>query len=138
LGAYESSATARPSTPDNKTSIAISVPASELGQDLEITLSPKKSRTNAVATPTPTKPLPKPDFSSTTVEEHAKPPNVRDLPILDITETPPKSLVEYRVPLDFLLQYPPKEPDVFNTGWNQIYWYVVTLGVRPGIYWDFW
>jgi hypothetical protein len=102
LVACEPSATARPSTPENKTRIAISIPASAHGQDLEITVTPKKAR-KATMPWTPIKPLLKLDLSPATVEEDAKPQNVQNLLILGITETPPKGLVEYGVPLDILL-----------------------------------
>jgi hypothetical protein len=126
----ETSATARPSTPD-ATRIIISVPASELGQEVKITMSPRKAG-SAVALPTSTKLPEKLNLPRATAGD------TQPFLILDITEEPPKALVEYAVPLDTLLRFPPKEPDALNTGWKRKCWYVVPLGTRPGIYYDFW
>jgi hypothetical protein len=123
----ERSPTVRPSTPENSTSVTINILASELGQDVQITMSPRKTRSAS----TPATPTKRPDSPGV-----AKSPSKnKGLLIRNLTEDPPKALDEYRVPLDILQRFP---PNLHGVGWKTKEWYVVPVGMQPGIYWDYW
>jgi len=134
-------------TPDAVTHISFSLPASDIGQDITISLTPKKlTRTwspevdNADTEPPPFDiswtPSPSPHSFNLYADgdKHAPPGTL----YRDITDMPPKPMNDYAVLQALLKCFPPALPDANRTGWNTKRWYVVMQGCRPGIYFDFW
>lgn len=113
---------ARPSTPDTTTRISVTVPASDVEQDIQILLTPKKST------------------------RYAEPPTLQGssvaamVPPLELQKSRnPEQPESFAVPLEYLQRWPPSLPrGPGSFGWTWRNWYVVKKGRHPGIYMDFW